>query len=116
MDLPLYFMARFPIRRSRLRIGAGPFTHITFDAWNPSNRQLVTPYRQVISIDESGKRQYALNNYYAGIGMLIGWEFPSGFQINLGGSYSVMDILNYQHDYGSFNHPYKFTLGAGWRF
>lgn len=117
MDIPLYFVAAFPVRENRLRIGAGPFAHITFDAWNSSDRELVTPYRQIISVDDiTGQPQYALNNYYGGIGLLAGWEFPFGLQINLGASYSVMDILNYAHSASSYDHPYKITLGLGWRF
>lgn len=116
-DIPLLFMARLPVRESRLRLGAGPFSHITFDAWHPSHRELVTPYRQIISIDDvTGRPRYALNSFYAGVSLLAGWEFPSGLQINLGGFYSVMDILNYEHGAESFNHPYKISLGLGWRF
>lgn len=117
MDIPLYFVAAFPIQKNRLRFGIGPFAHVTFDAWNSSDRTLVTPYRQVISVDDiKGKPRYALNNYYGGIALLAGWEFAIGLQINLGASYSVMDILNYEHAYNSFDHPYKITLGLGWRF
>lgn len=117
MDIPLYFMGRIPIRKSRLRLGAGPFTHVTFDAWHPSHRELTTPYRQIISIDDvTGRPRYALNSFYAGISSLVGWEFPAGFQINVAACYSVMDILNYKHGSDSFNHPFKFTLGVGWRF
>ena len=117
IDIPLFFVAAFPIHESRLRLGAGPFAHVTVDAWNSSDRKLVTPYRQVVSInDVTGKPEYALNSYYGGIAALVGWEFPFGLRINLGASYSVMDILNYAHAANSYDHPYKITLGLGWRF
>ncbi|MBQ6243443.1 MAG: outer membrane beta-barrel protein [Bacteroidales bacterium] len=116
MDIPLYLVGRLPVGSGDLRLGAGPFTHLTFDAWCPGDRDFITPYKRIISKDDAtGDKHYALSDSHAGFGLLLGYEFPSGLQLNLSAKYSITDILNYESDY-SHAHPYKVSLGAGWRF
>jgi len=116
MDIPLYLIGNIPVRFGRFRVGAGPFTHLTFDVWDPSDREFETPYRRIISVDEiSGKPRYALNDTHSGFGLLAGFEFENGFQINVSGKYSITDIINYQSE-RSYAHPYKVSFGIAYRF
>ena len=116
MDIPLYLVGLFPAGSGFFRLGAGPFTHLTFHAWSPGDKDFVTPYKRVYSVDDvTGKPRYMLNDSHAGIGMLLGYEFKSGLQINLSGKYSIIDIINYESE-RSYARPYKLSLGVGYRF
>ena len=115
MDIPIFFTYAHPVGAGNFRIGAGLFTHITFAAWCPGDKDFITPYRRVIEIKESGKPRYALNDSHAGIGGHFGYEFPCGLQINMSIKYSVLDIINYESKI-DYAHPYKVTLGVGWHF
>jgi len=116
MDIPFYLVGIVQLGSGHLRLGAGAYTHFTFASWVPGNQDFVTPYKRIVSTDEAtGKPRYALSDTHAGFGMLAGYEFPSGLQINLGCKYSIIDIINYESDY-SHAHPYKLTVGLGWRF
>lgn len=115
MDIPIFFTYAHPVGAGNFRIGAGFFTHITFAAWCPGDKDFITPYRRIIEIKESGKPRYALNDSHAGIGGHFGYEFPCGLQINMSIKYSVLDIINYESKI-DYAHPYKVTLGVGWHF
>ncbi len=116
MDIPLYLIGLFPAGSGCFRLGAGLFTHLTFRAWSPGDRDFVTPYRRVYSVDDvTGKPRYLLSDSHAGVGLLLGYEFPSGLQVNLGGKYSITDIIGYESE-RSYARPYKLTLGIGYRF
>ena len=115
MDIPIFFTYAHPVGAGNFRIGAGLFTHITFAAWCPGDKDFITPYRRIIEIKESGKPRYALNDSHAGIGGHFGYEFPFGLQINMSIKYSVLDIINYESKI-DYAHPYKVTLGVGWHF
>lgn len=116
MDIPIYLVGLFPAGEGNWRLGAGLFTHFTFNAWSPGSDDFITPYKRVISVDDAtGKKRYALNDSHAGVGITAGYEFASGLQINLAAKYSVIDIINYDSP-ASHAHPYKISLGVGWRF
>ena len=116
LDIPIYFMYTLPAGAGHFNLGAGIFTHITFDAWCPDDRGFVTPYKRPMSVDDvTGKTKYALSDGHAGLGLQIGYEFASGLQINLSGKYSVIDIINYESE-KSYARPYKLSLGFGWHF
>ncbi|MCR4823731.1 MAG: outer membrane beta-barrel protein [Bacteroidales bacterium] len=116
LDLPFFVVGRFPSGNGNFRLGAGPFTHLTLGSWCPGDSGFITPYKRVISEDDvTGKKRYALNDSHAGFGLLFGYEFESGLQINFSGKYSIIDIINYDSEY-SHAHPYKISLGVGWRF
>ena len=115
MDIPIFMTYAHPVGTGSFRIGAGFFTHITFAAWCPGDKDFITPYRRVIEIKESGKPRYALNDSHAGIGGHFGYEFACGLQINMSIKYSVLDIINYESKI-DYAHPYKITLGVGWHF
>lgn len=116
MDIPLYLTGQVAIGTGYLRMGAGPFTHFTFDSWSPHDRDFVTPYKRVVSTDDvTGRPRYALSDTHAGFGLFFGYEFESGLQFNLGAKYSILDIINYESAH-SHAHPYKITFGLGWRF
>jgi len=116
MDIPLYLVGLIPAGGGCFRLGAGPFTHLTFNAWSPGDKDFVTPYKRVVSVDDvTGKPRYLLNDSHAGIGVLFGYEFKSGLQLNLGGKYSLIDIINYESE-RSHARPYKLSAGVGYRF
>lgn len=115
IDIPIFVTYAFPVGSGSIRLGAGFFTHVTFAAWCPGDKDFITPYRRIIEIKESGKPRYALNDSHAGIGRQFGYEFECGLQINLGLKYSVLDIINYESKI-DYAHPYKVTLGVGWHF
>lgn len=116
MDIPIYLIGLFPAGEGNWRLGAGLFTHFTFDAWSPGYNDFITPYKRIISVDDvTGKKRYALNDSHAGVGLTAGYEFASGLQINVAAKYSVIDIINYESQ-ASHAHPYKISLGVGWRF
>lgn len=115
LDLPIFVLYSLPCREGAFRLGAGVFTHITFDAWCPGDTDFITPYNRVVSIKESGKPRYALNDSHAGVGCQFGYEFPFGLQINLSAKFSVIDIINYESE-KSYARPYKLSLGLGWHF
>lgn len=116
MDIPLYLVGLFPAGSGCFRLGAGPFTHLTFHAWSPGDKNFVTPYKRVYSVDDvTGKPRYLLGDSHAGIGVLLGYEFKSGLQLNLSGKYSILDIINYESE-RSYARPYKLSFGVGYRF
>ena len=116
MDIPLFLVGLFPAGNGNFRLGAGPFTHLTFHAWSPGDKDFVTPYRRVYSEDDvTGKTRYMLSDSHAGVGLLFGYEFGSGLQINLSGKYSIIDIINYESE-RSYARPYKLSLGVAYRF
>ena len=115
LDIPIFLTYTFPAGTGQFRAGAGLFTHITFDAWCPGDTDFITPYNRVVSIKESGKPRYALNDSHAGVGCQFGYEFPFGLQINLSAKFSVIDIINYESE-KSYARPYKLSLGLGWHF
>lgn len=116
LDIPIYLKYSFPVGAGSLYLGAGVFTHITFDAWCPGDRDFITPYRRIISTnDVTGKPRYALNDSHAGICLNLGYEFDFGLQINLSGKHSIIDIINYESG-RSYARPYKISLGLGWHF
>lgn len=113
MDIPIYLIGLFPAGEGNWRLGAGLFTHFTFDAWSPGYDDFITPYKRIISVDDvTGKKRYALNDSHAGVGLTAGYEFSSGLQINVAAKYSVIDIINYESQ-ASHAHPYKISLGVG---
>jgi len=118
MDIPLYLMGRFGSPRKGLfYFGGGPYTHFTFKAWSPDQADFEDPFRRVVHKDEvTGENKYALNDNNSGLGLILGYEFPMGLQINLTGRYSITNIVNYQSRAGSVVHPYKVSIGLGWRF
>jgi len=116
MDIPLYLTGQVAVGNGHFRLGAGPFTHFTFDSWSPGDRDFITPYKRIVSTDDvTGKPRYALSDTHAGFGLILGYEFESGLQFNLGAKYSILDIINYESEH-SHAHPYKLTFGMGWRF
>lgn len=117
IDIPLFLTFTVPCGEGKFRLGAGVFTHITFDAWSPGDRDFITPYKRVIeeSPDGKGKPRYALSDSHAGVGFQVGYEFAPGLMINLSGKYSVIDIINYESKL-SYAHPYKISFGVGWHF
>ncbi|MBR4524168.1 MAG: outer membrane beta-barrel protein [Bacteroidales bacterium] len=116
LDIPIYLVYGLPSGNGHFNFGAGIFTHITFDAWCPKDKGYVTPYKRVLDTnDVTGKPRYYLNDSHAGVGCLFGYEFASGLQINLSVKYSVLDIINYESA-KSYGHPYKVSMGLGWRF
>ncbi|NLZ19580.1 MAG: hypothetical protein GXY24_04850 [Bacteroidales bacterium] len=116
MDIPIYLVGLFPAGSGCIRLGAGLFTHLTFNAWSPGDKDFVTPYKRVVSVDDvTGKPRYLLSDSHAGFGLLVGYEFKSGLQINLNGKYSITDIINYESE-RSHAHPYKLSAGVGYRF
>lgn len=117
IDIPLFLTFTLPAGEGKFRLGAGFFTHITFDAWSPGDRDFITPYNRIIeeAPDGKGKPRYALSDSHAGIAFQVGYEFAPGLMINLSGKYSVIDIINYESKL-SYAHPYKVSLGVGWHF
>ena len=116
MDIPLYLVGLFPAGSGCFRLGGGVFTHLTFHAWSPGDRDFVTPYKRVYSVDDvTGKPRYLLNDSHAGVCLLLGYEFKSGLQLNLSGKYSILDIINYESEH-SYARPYKLSFGVGYRF
>ena len=116
MDIPLFLIGLVPIGNGVFRYGSGPYTHLTFHAWSPGDKDFVTPYKRVYSVDDvTGKPRYLLNDSHAGFGLLLSYEFKSGLQINLSGKYSILDIIGYESE-RSHAHPYKLSLGIGYRF
>ncbi|MCR4860144.1 MAG: outer membrane beta-barrel protein [Bacteroidales bacterium] len=116
MDSPLFLIGTIPVRYGSFRLGAGPFTHLTFDTWDAADRTFVTPYQRVISVDDvTGKPRYALNDNHSGFGALVGFEFRNHLQINVSAKYSITDIINYKSEY-SYCYPYKISFGAAYRF
>jgi len=115
LDIPIFVMFDLPCGTGNFRLGAGFFTHITFDAWSPGDKDFITPYHRVVSVQESGKPRYALSDSHAGVGVHAGYEFAPGLQINLSAKFSVIDIINYESE-KSYAHPYKISLGLGWHF
>lgn len=116
LDIPIYFIYSLPVGAGHFNLGAGIFTHITFDAWSPGDKDFITPYRRPISHDDvTGKTKYALSDGHAGLAFQVGYEFAPGLQINLSGKYSVIDIINYESKQ-SYAHPYKLSMGIGWHF
>lgn len=116
MDVPLYLMGHFDCGRSKIYFGGGPFTHFTFGAWSPDQDDFENPYRRAVGIDDvTGETQYALNDNHSGLGLLMGYEWPSGLQVNLSGKYSVTDVINYP-DTRSYQHPFKISFGIAYRF
>ena len=116
MDIPFYLIGIIPVSDGSIRLGAGPYTHFTFNSWIPGDDGFVTPYKRIVSEDEAtGKPRYALSDTHAGFGIQAGYEFDFGLQLNLGFKYSILDIINYESE-NSHAHPYKLTFGMGWRF
>ncbi len=117
MDIPIYVTYAFPAGNGNFRLGAGLYTHVTFQAWCPGAPDFITPYRRIIeeAPGGNGKPRYALNDSHAGVGIQVGYEFAPGLMINLSGKFSVIDIINYESKL-SYARPYKISLGLGWHF
>ena len=118
MDIPIFLTWTIPSSGTgHFRLGAGFFTHITFNAWSPGDKDFVTPYNRVIPTTDSSskKTRYWLHDSHAGLGLQAGYEFGCGLQLNLGFKASVIDIINYESK-TDYAHPYKVTLGVGWHF
>ena len=117
IDIPIFATWSLQAGTGHVRLGAGFFTHVTFNAWSPGDKDFVTPYNRVVPGAESpsGKPRYWLHDSHAGLGFQVGYEFACGLQINLGLKGSVIDIINYESK-NDYARPYKMTLGVGWHF
>jgi len=118
MEIPVYALARFGNEdKGYVYFGGGPFTEFSLMASMTGDSGSKNPYKHVVGIDNNtGAEVFALSDNHSGLAVYLGYELPCGFQINASYQHSISDILAFSHGSNMSAHPYKFVLGAAWRF
>lgn len=105
VEIPIYAVVKWDLpNQGRIYAGAGPYTEFGFSA-NLKN--------------QDGKRDLydhaAMKDNNTGFGLMLGYEFPTGIQINAGYKVSVTNIIDANSSKATLL-PSTLTLGVGYRF
>lgn len=111
MEIPVYAMYHYTFfNNSRLFVGIGPYTEFGFDARFKHNGVKSDLYEKN---ENSGLAPLRDSN--TGFGIKVGYEFPSGFQLNATYKASVTNQLD-ENSSDIKMHPQTFSIGAAYRF
>lgn len=147
MDIPVYFLGNYGnMRQGYLQFGGGIYTHFQF-ASNVGDRvqkkETYTPSKTEIDrgeIEKSYAELLKLHSNHFGIGLMLGYEFRFGLQINASYKISLSDICSFYVNNKTKKtddtkvdpsdpeyvqtvslvdaaiYPQKFAIGVGYRF
>ncbi|MBB4037881.1 hypothetical protein GGR21_003802 [Dysgonomonas hofstadii] len=110
-EIPIYAVYQWKLAKgNRLYAGIGPYTEFGFSAKLKRNGEKIDLYEKEKLAEVS-----AMKDSNVGFGVIVGYEFANGIQIN--GSYKVgiTNILDSNSNSVSL-HPNTFSLGIGYRF
>lgn len=139
LDIPVYFLGNYGnMRQGYLQFGGGIYTHFQF-ASNVGDRvqkkETHTPTPSEIErgeLEKSYSELLRLHSNHFGIGLMLGYEFRFGLQINASYKISLSDICSFyvnnktkKTDGQEINtislvdaaiYPQKIAIGVGYRF
>lgn len=111
VEIPVYAMYHYTFSNNgRLFVGIGPYTEFGFDARFKHNGVKSDLYEK----DENSGLA-PLRDSNTGFGIKVGYEFPSGFQLNVTYKTSVTNQLD-ENSSDIKMHPQTFSIGVAYRF
>lgn len=106
MQLPVYFLGHLYTDNGKFYGGVGPYVGLGFDA----------KYKDAdVDLYKKVNDEAAMNRWDFGLGLLVGYEFHNGIQINAGYQLGLIDQLDANKDDASMR-TQTVSLGVGYRF
>jgi hypothetical protein len=106
MQIPIYAVGQMELGNGKGYIGVGPYVGFGFDAkYDDADRDLYKEY--------NGKKD--MNRWDFGAGVMLGYEFENGLQINAGYQMGFIDQLDRGKDDATMR-TQTVSLGVGYRF
>ncbi|MDR0835532.1 MAG: PorT family protein [Tannerella sp.] len=110
-ELAIYAMMQLiKCNSGRAYVGIGPYSEFGFSATNKVGGKTTDLYEKD---EETGVSLMGTSN--SGFGIMIGYEFNCGIQINAGYKASITDVLE-KHNNKASLFPTAISLGIGYRF
>jgi opacity protein-like surface antigen len=111
MEIPMYAVYQWKFKnRARLYAGLGPYTEFGFSARVKKDGKWIDLYKKNEATDMS-----IMFDTNSGFGLMAGYEFASGLQMNIGYKVSITNVLDANS--ASFSmFPQTISLGIGYRF
>ncbi|HBG41588.1 MAG TPA: hypothetical protein DDZ96_09235 [Porphyromonadaceae bacterium] len=111
-EIPVYAVGQMNLGSGTGYIGVGPYVGLGFDARYKSDNDNAEDLKLYKEYDN---KKSALQRFDFGAGIMIGYEFEAGIQINAGYKIGVIDALNAGKDDATML-PQTISLGLGYRF
>lgn len=111
MEIPVYAIWRWPVCKSRISAGIGPYTEFGLSA------RMKSPVgtRNLYEGTESDDGLPIFDDSNTGFALIVGYEFNSGVQINVAYKASITNMLDAYSDKVGV-HPHALSVGIGYRF
>jgi len=110
-EISLYATYQFKFQsRGRIYVGIGPYSNFGFDARLKKDGQKIDLYK-----NDGTSEVSAMKDFDTGFGVMLGYEFASGIQINAGYKIGVTNILDANSSAFKMI-PHTVNLGIGYRF
>ena len=108
MEIPLYAVGQLTLENNdRAYIGIGPYGRLGFSAKNTT--------ADINLYDEIGGADAFMQRGDVGAGVMIGYEFAFGMQINASYKYGFLNVLDAGSDNSMMNNQ-MISFGIGYRF
>lgn len=110
-EIAIYAMFQRKFQRGdRIYVGLGPYSDFGFDARLKRGNEKIDLYKK-----DGASEVSAMQDFDSGFGILLGYEFRNGVQINAGYKVGVTNILDANSSEFKLI-PHSVTLGIGFRF
>lgn len=111
MEIPFYAVYLRELRNNgRIYAGIGPYAEFGFSAELKRNNEKIDLYEKDDATEVS-----AMNDFNSGFGVMLGYEFPCGIQLNVGYKISITNILDANSSSLTLL-PNAVSIGVGYRF
>jgi len=113
MEIPVYAIYQWKLRKgNRFYMGIGPYAEFGFSAELKRGSEKIDLYKKG---QISGSEISAMKDSNVGFGIIIGYEFANGIQLNSSYKIGMTDILDANSNSVSLQ-PNTISLGIGYRF
>jgi opacity protein-like surface antigen len=109
-EIPIYAMFRWKTDEGWAYIGLGPYGEFGLSATVTHEGEKIDLYEKDRTTDFS-----LMNDFNSGFGVIAGYEFACGIQLNATYRASITNVLEYDNSRRAM-HPHTLSLGIAYRF
>ncbi|MCL1932373.1 MAG: PorT family protein [Candidatus Azobacteroides sp.] len=108
-EIAIYGIGKWRLDKGKIYVGIGPFSEFGFSSTLKRNSEKIDLYKK----DEARDIPF-MQDFNSGFGIMLGYEFQCGFQINAGYKISITNVLD--PNSSSFSmFPNTLSFGIGYR-